>query len=244
MIVTSIIVVWVFLAIKWFDLIRRNAKTKAELPEDDICTMQSSSRHIVTEVETPPSYAFIESEGPPPAYASDIVRKYKHWIHDNQDQRKPPRRTWTKNMNNFPHFNAIKNEEVIVSLFNWSIDFILTQLRFIATWEAENFANNEKESLWTVWRCNIFPLPSVINFWPCDATLGPIGQLQHIWSLSVKRQMSVWQLWWAGIKRDIMLSVHFVIPQGFHLSSAVIVRSSCPIMYIVCIHKIVRSKKE
>ena len=46
-----------------------------ELPDVEICTLQSSSRHFATEVESPPSYASIEGESPPPAYASDIVHK-------------------------------------------------------------------------------------------------------------------------------------------------------------------------
>ena len=78
MTLTSIIVVWVFLAITWFDLIRRKAKTKMESNDVEICTLQSSSGHTVTEDEKPPSYKSIEGEGPPRAYASNIVRKYKH----------------------------------------------------------------------------------------------------------------------------------------------------------------------
>ena len=44
----------------------------------EICTLQSSSGHTVREDEKPPSYKSIEGEGPLPAYASNIVRKYKH----------------------------------------------------------------------------------------------------------------------------------------------------------------------
>ena len=101
--------------------------------------------------------------------------------------------------------------------------------------------------LWAVWRCHNLPLYLVINFGPCDAALGPIGQLQHIWSLSVNWQMSAWQLWWAGMTQDNMGSVKYkepITPQIFCMSCAIIVHSSCLSMYIMLASiKLVRSKR-
>ena len=68
MVVSSIIVISLFLAITWFDYRNRDATTKVELPAIDVCTPSegaASARHSGSNDDAPPSYASIVSEVPP-----------------------------------------------------------------------------------------------------------------------------------------------------------------------------------
>ena len=66
MTLTSIIVIGLFMAITWLDLMMGNKDTRVDLPEVEICTRQ---------VDNPPSYASVERDVHPPNYSSDIVEK-------------------------------------------------------------------------------------------------------------------------------------------------------------------------
>ena len=71
MVVSSIIVICIFLAITWFDYRIRDANTKVELPASHVCTPSeeaASARHSGSNDDAPPSYASIVSEVPQSAF--------------------------------------------------------------------------------------------------------------------------------------------------------------------------------